>query len=94
MVEDILMNFHEDDDMTAPDDWLEENFGDDIRYEQQSLEEMQLISKCECGGDLEDNHDGSPDKVYNCEKCGEEYKYCGSCSHYYLAINWICPNDH
>ena len=30
----------EEDDMTAPSDWLDENFGDEITEENQSLEEI------------------------------------------------------
>jgi hypothetical protein len=93
-LEEVVKMSYDEDDMTAPSDWLDENFGDEITEENQSLEEMMHTSQCNCGGELEDFHDDSPDKIYNCEQCSEEYKYCGSCSHYYLANNWICPNDH
>ena len=87
----FFMDDYEDDNCTAPDDWLEENFGDEIRSEEESLEELLEDTECQCGGDIEDY---PTDGTYNCEMCGKEHNYCSSCNHYYSAEKWNCPNDH
>ena len=76
------------------DEYAEESMNDPNQSTQDMMKESER--KCECGGEIGQLEDDTADEIVLCSSCEREYKYCGSCTFFYLAKNENekCPNDH